>query len=444
MRKIALLTVPMLIIGLFSVSADVVVNSPISAEVSGESTLTWGIDLATNATGFKNEHKADLKVTIVPKATVDTGAMDTDDLYAYIELKDFEWVVTSEDGQGKTTAPSVTTKLIMGAFTVTTFSGPTVKVDYVDSQDDDKADGTDEDEFPGADFDDVETKYTGMGLTVAYNIDPVTLSLGVVSENDWAESKPDPKNKKVVDCHTHEPNDDGVDVVTKCLKDDKDDQNDENAYAFIGTINLAIGENADLEAKVAYAHEYTSGGIVTPKSTSYDEIGVGAKATFNLGDIKPHIAFDTAIPSGGATIPWDVGGGVKWNLSADEKSSFKTDMMMYSPAAGDSKMYVSASLVEGEGDEGALEGMGATLTVGLDDAAGDSEWNARVKASYKVAGIKPYFDVAFGSKADAKTAFKAGLELTMITLLTTTLEYATKDIGGTDKGQVTTALKIKY
>ena len=150
--------------------------------------------------------------------------------------------------------------------------------------------------------------------------------------------------------------------------EDKDDQNDENAYAFIGTINLAIGENADLEAKVAYAHEYTSGGIVKPASTNHDEIGVGAKATFNLGDITPHIAFDTAIPSGGEAIPWDVGGGVKWNLSADEKSSFRTDLMMYSPSVGDSKLYVSASLVEGEGDEGALEGMGATLTVGLDDA----------------------------------------------------------------------------
>ena len=440
MRKIALLTVPMLIIGLFSVSADVMVNSPISAEVSGESTLTWGIHLGTNATGFKNESKADLKVTIVPKGTVDTGMMDTGDLYAYIELKDFEWVVTSEDGQGKTTAPSVTTKLIMGAFSITTESKPTVNVDYVDSQDGDKADGTDEDEFPGADFDDVETMYDGMGLTVAYAIDPVILSLGVVSENDWTESKPDPENKDVVDCHTH--GDDGV--LMKCPAEDKDDQNDENAYAFIGTINLAIGENAELEAKVAYAHEYTSGGIVAPASTSYDEIGVGAKATFNLDDITPHVAFDTAIPSGGAAIPWDVGGGVKWNLSADEKSSFSTDLMMYSPSVGDSKLHVAASLVEGEGDDGALEGMGATLTVGLNDAAGDSEWNARVKASYKVEGIKPYFELAFGSKDDAMTSFKAGLELTMISHLTTTLQYATDDIGGTDKGEVTTALKIWY
>ena len=101
----------------------------------------------------------------------------------------------------------------------------------------------------------------------------------------------------------------------KCKNDDPNDQNDENAYAFLGTVNLDIGDNAELEAKVAYAHEY---------STDVDDIGIGAKATFNLGDITPVIAFDTAIPSDGDTVPWDVGGSVTWNLSADEESSVST------------------------------------------------------------------------------------------------------------------------
>ena len=211
-------------------------------------------------------------------------------------------------------------------------------------------------------------------------------------------------------------------------------------------MNLDIGEDADLEAKVSYAHEYSTGGIVTPPSTLHDEIGIGAKANFNLGDITTHVAFDTAVPSDGATIPWDVGGGVKWNLSADEKSHVSTNLMMYSPAVGDSKLYVALSLVEGDGDDGALEGMGANLTVGLDDAAGDSNWNAKVGASYKVNDIKPYFDVSFGSADEAKTAFKAGLELTMIKHLTTTIQYKSTGIGGADAdpGEVTAALKIKY
>ena len=273
MRKIALLTMPLLILGLFSLSADEMemmgptVNSPVSAEVSGEATLTWGIDLDTNATGFASSSTSDLKVTILPKQTTDTGMMmDTEDLYAYIELKDFKWEVTSADGQGKTSAPSVTAKLIMGAFSIKTFSSPSTKIDYVDPTDGGDDNGDDkEDEFPGPDFDDVATSYAGAGLTVSYDIDPVTLSLGVISENDWTESKPDPEHKDVADCHTH----DG-DKIVKCPNEDKDDQNDENAYAFIGTINLDIGEDADLEANVSYAHEYGTGGIVTPASTLHD------------------------------------------------------------------------------------------------------------------------------------------------------------------------------
>lgn len=447
MRKIALLTMPLLVLGLFSLSAEMMLDpTGVSVEVSGEATLTWGIDLETNATGFTSTSKSDLKVIVIPKKSTDSGMMaDMDDLYAYIELKDFKWEVTSADGQGKTTAPGVTAKLFMGPFSIQTFSSPSVKVDYVDPTDGGDDNGDDkEDEFPGADFDDVATSYSGLGLTLAYDLDPVMLSLGVVSENDWTESKPDPEFKDVVDCHTHGPNDDGDTVLMKCANEDKDDQNDENAYAFIGTVNLDIGADAELEAKVAYAHEYTSGGIATPASTNNDEIGVGAKATFDLGDITPHIAFDTSVGSAGANLPFDVGGGVKWNISEDEKSYFRTDLMMYSPASGDSKMYVAASLVEGDGDEGALEGMGATLTVGLDDAAGDSDWNARVKASYMVNNIKPYFDVSFGSADDAKTAFSAGLELSMVTHLTAKIEYSSKDVGGADQGDVTTALTIKY
>ena len=441
MRKIALLTMPLLVLGLFSLSAEMMLDpTGVSVEVSGEATLTWGIDLETNATGFTSASTSDLKVIVVPSQSTNSGMMaDMDDLYAYIELKDFKWEVTSADGQGKTTAPGVTAKLFMGPFSIQTFSSPSVKVDYVDPTDGGDDNGDDkEDEFPGPDFDDVATSYAGAGLTLAYDLDPVMLSLGVVSENDWTESKEDDKDK--ADCHTHK--DDGSTVP--CPGAQKDDLNDENAYAFIGTINLDIGADAELEAKVAYAHEYASGGIATPASTNHDEIGVGAKATFNLGDISPHIAFDTSVGSEGANLPFDVGGGVKWNISEDEKSYFKTDLMMYSPASGASKMYVAASLVEGEGDDGALEGMGATLTVGLDDAAGDSDWNARVKASYKVNDIKPYFDVSFGSAEGAKTAFSTGLELSMIKYLTAKIEYASKDVGGADQGDVTTALTIKY
>ena len=427
--------------GSFGEHEHEMVHAGPAVTLEGSSTLTFGIDLDTNATGFKSENKVDLKVVVVPKATKShSGETGTDDLYATVELKDFQWEITSADGQGKTTAPSITTSLFMGPFSLKTYALPDLAIDYVDPTDGDDDNGDDkEDEFPGADFDDVESNYEGAGLEVSYKIDPIMLSLGVVSEDDWIQDGPADKDK--LDCHTHDP---ATGEVTACKEDAKDNQNDENAYAFIGTVNLDIGDDAKLEAKVSYAHEYSSGGIVTPASTNFDEIGIGAKADFDLGDITTYVAFDTAVPSDGATIPWDVGGGVKWNLSEDEKAHVKADMMMYSPAGDESKLYVALTLAEADGDEGALEALGANLSVGLDDAAGDSNWNAKIGASYKVNDIKPYFDVSFGSADDATTGFKAGLELTMIEHLTTTIEYESEAIGGADPGQVTTALKIEY
>ena len=420
MRKIALLTVPLLIVGLFSVSAEMMVDpTGVSAEVSGSATLTWGIDLDTNATGFTNAMDANLVVTIIPEASTDTGMMDTDDLYAYIKLSDFKWVA-DKDG-GATTAPGVEAKLIMGAFSITTYSAPTVEVDYVDSDDAEAGDAAD-----------TETAYAGSGgLTLGYDLDPVTLSLGVLSENDWTD---DAAPAAAEGCHSHNLTDGSV--IPCPAGADADDINDENAYAFLGTIGLAIGDNANLEAKVAYGHEYDS-----------RPIGLGAKATFDLGDIDPHIAFDGEIPEDQDDgIEWDVGGGIDWNLSADEESSFSTELTMYAPAVGDSKLGVSATLTEGDDDKGALEGLGAKLMLALNDLTGDSSvWSTEIAAHYKVEGIKPYFMVKFSNADEATTAFTAGLELSMVEHLTTTLQYASTDItGGGDRGDVTAAVTISY
>ncbi len=260
--------------------------------------------------------------------------------------------------------------------------------------------------FPGPDRD---VEYTGSGgLTLGYKIDPVTLSLGVLSENDWTADEAPDKDK--LDCHTTETDTTGdvaEGTITACkdaIPDDggvgnKDGNNDENAYAFIGTIGLKIGDNANLEAAVAYGHEYDE-----------KPIGIGAKATFDLGDIDPHIAFDGRIPEDGAGIPWDVGGGVKWNLSADEKSSFSTDLMMHAPADGDSTVGISATLKEGDADEGALAGLGASLTVDLIDLTGEtSTWATTIDAHYKVEGIKPFFLVKFSNADTARRRSRPGL-----------------------------------
>lgn len=434
MRKIALLTVPLVILGLVSLHAEemdagpMVADSP-KVELKGNSTLTFGIDLDTNATGFTNTMETDLKVTLIPKATSDSGMDGMGDIYGWIELKDYKWEVTSADGSGATTAPSITTKLFVGPFSITTYNKPTIEVDYVDPEDK-------SDEKP-PDAVDVETVYTGSGgLTLGYKLDPIDLSVGVISENDWKDDEPSaPDHAK---CHVHAADN----TITDCPKPaNADDRNTANAYAFLGTIGVDVGDSANVKMAVAYGHEYDD-----------RPIGIGAKATFDLNDtIHPHVAFDGKIPSEGtASIPWDVGSGLKWDLSEDDESYFETNLMMYIPPDGsDSTLGISATLKEGDEDKGGLESLGATLTVRLDDLTSQktngATWGAEVSAHYKVRGIKPFFDVSFSNAKEATTAFKAGLELSMVERVVTTIQYESDDIlGGKDKGDVTAALKISY
>lgn len=429
MRKIALLTVPLVILGLVSLHAEEMDAGPMvsdapKVELKGNSTLTFGIDLETNATGFTNTMETDLKVTLIPKATSDTGMNGMGDIYGWVELKDYKWEVTSADGSGATTAPSITTKLFVGPFSITTYNKPTIEVDYVDPKDDDDDDA-----------DDVETDYSGSGgLTLGYELDPIDLSVGIISENDWKDD--DPAVPAHADCHMHAA--DGT--IEDCSKPaNDDDRNTANAYAFLGTIGVDVGDSANVEMAVAYGHEYD------PKP-----IGIGAKATFELNDtIHPHVAFDGKIPEGGAAIPWDVGSGLKWDLSDDDKTYFETDLMMYIPPAGNSTLGISATLKEGDEDKGALESLGATLTLRLNDLTsqtGKTSWAADVAAHYKVSGIKPFFDVSFSDKEGAATKFTAGLELSMVEKLVTTIQYKSDNITGSepDKGEVTAALKISY
>ena len=474
---------------------DDYVNAGITAAVTGSSTLTFGVNLNTNATGITNTTDVKLAVTVIDKESVNSGEKDTDNLYAYIELTDLQWVIdqtrtnagakhAAAKGTPDTTAtthiqaPMVTSSLRMGPLTVTTFTAPEtqygaskagahrpgLEIDYVDPKD--KIDGD------KMDVPDVGTEYLGSGgLTVAYEIDPVVFTLGVVSMDDWVQhgKKPQvsqpgththdngtpmdltddpPAHRHTVPeittakSHIHGPGGEIIPVENPITHKARDDGNVDNAYAIHAMVELAIGEDADLEVGVIYPHEYTD---TAP-------ISLGAKATFDLGDIDPYIAFDGEIPTDDSKVPWDVGAGLTWSLfdnaDGDSESSFETHLTMYIPP-GDVESQVSASvkLTEGKEDTGGLAGLGATLEVGLADITGDaSHWMMDLEAHYKVSDIKPYFAVTFDSKANAKMPFTAGLALSMIDNLLTTVEYSSTDLGGAapDKGKVTAALKISY
>jgi hypothetical protein len=440
-----------------------------TVDVTGSSTLTFGINLGNNATGFTNSAEADVKVTLIGETSVasDTPA-NTDDLYAEIKLEKLKWEIGSAEGQGPTTAPEISTMLKMGAFSIQTYSAPKIVVDFVDDDDEDDADVTD-----------LKVEYKGSGgLKLGYDVEPVMLRLSVISKDDWKDDKDkctnqhshvvgkkdDDKNNETDDIHhCHAPVADTEAEVDGAYADDnhihgtsdddkqvgwtrptrgkvtEDHANEDNAYAFLGEVHLDIGEKADLDAAVAYAHEYADGGSA---------IGIGAKATFDLDNIDPYIAFDGSVPPDDSGIAWDVGGGVKWTLSTkDEESYFDAGLLMYAPAGKDSQLGVMVTLKEGDEDKGSLLGLGAEISVGLNNVTADaSDWSAKIAGHYKVEGIKPFFDVTFNSKEGSKLPFTAGLELSMLKHLTTTIQYMSTNVTGDkpDRGEVTAAIKIEY
>jgi hypothetical protein len=400
-------------------------ESAAGIQLEGSTSVTFGINLNTNATGFRNTTTADLRFTF-PERSTDRKGDALGQISAEIALKDFQYVVDS-DGGTNTTAPQIEAKVNVGeTFSIETFN--TVGIDYVNKD----AGGKTAIDLKGAG-----------GLEVGYQIAPVILKVGVISRGDWVDD--DPPAAEI----THDA--DGEHVITPVM--DTDDGNVANAYAFLGTFGLDVGDQDessdpdDIEIKFSYPHEYPAG---------EDQIGIGAKAAFDLGDVEPSIMFDGQIPSGDEGIPWDVGAGLTWNLVG--KSSFAATMAMHIPAAGESTVGAKVTLIEKEernpdgtpkaGEDGGLQGLGATLAFSLIDLTSDSNtWDLKVEAFYwdPNGEIKPYFEVGIDS-AGQKLPFKAGLELQVIDLVTTTFEYASTDLIGddSDKGAVTVGMVVGY
>lgn len=103
MKRIALLTVLLLVVGL-SLGFAQEFKPAVTWATSGSATLTWGINLDTMETGFTNAAAATLSLTLVPETTLTKGADAA--VYGWISLGTFKWV------DGTWTQPSVTAKIV--------------------------------------------------------------------------------------------------------------------------------------------------------------------------------------------------------------------------------------------------------------------------------------------------------------------------------------------
>lgn len=379
MRKIALLTASLLVLGVFSLSAEVTFTA------SGNSTLTAGWTIEDGAFGFTNASTADLKVTIVPSGSLaSTAPDDTSGLYAQIELKDFKYEVTSAGGTP--TAPTVSTKLFWGPMVITTFSAPTVSVDYVAS-----ADG-------GA----VSTSYAGNGgFAWEYEdflgIDGITVGNEILSDKSYAG----------------------------------DDNNTDLGFAGSVYVKTDVGDGGSVEFKVV--RHVVDWAFV-------DAMGLGGKASLGTGDLTASLAFDANIAADFSSTDWDLGTGIVWTTTGDEGTSkVSPNLTLNLPSSGDAT--VNANLDY----EGTYSGLVAKVSFGLDDITGTQSWDAAVDLSYANEGLKPFATVSMNSAGDA-IPVTLGLEITTVDNLTSTLKYASTNLAGDDQnpGVITWENKIAF
>jgi len=189
MKRIALLTVLLLVVGLsFGFAQEF--KPAVNWTTAGTASLTWGVDLDTMETGFQNAGSAQFTVTLVPAVTLTKGADAP--VYGSITLTTTALTITDAPALGGG-ATAVAAKIVAKPFEIGVNAGPTgglAKVAYVIEHSDNGADiftthivGTAAAALSNAQYN------TGVAGTYAkYVSDMITFQASLVSFGDWTRA----------------------------------------------------------------------------------------------------------------------------------------------------------------------------------------------------------------------------------------------------------------
>jgi hypothetical protein len=165
MKKLSILLIGLLLVtGLaFAEFGDI--------SVTGSASVTWGVDLNTNATGFLNAGSSSVTLTLIDEGDGVTGG--DDGLYGEITLTDWSMDITDSTVSG--TGGSVDAKIVVSPLEIIIYAAPGMSwgnVTIVEAGDPDVAPA-----LAGAN--------TIGGLTLVLPVDPATIDVYVVSDGDW-------------------------------------------------------------------------------------------------------------------------------------------------------------------------------------------------------------------------------------------------------------------
>jgi len=431
MKKFTLLIAALLLVsfGAFGV------ETALSAEISGDASMTFGTNLQTGATGFANASSADLEITIVAEAT---EAYESESaVYGWIELSDFAWVANA-DGTG-VTAPGVSAKVVLGPAYVT-ITDAANGLDFVNLgmgmflKDGDPENGTGLDVDPAEEF---------SGMAVGADLGILSFEVGVTSQYDWKVTGTTKTYTEVIGTGTEKVvagvtyyDVTGIVDVAPLVKGDRytkvtvatDGANTNNEYNFYGTVSLAAVENLGLDLMANY------------ESVTKD-VGLGAKVsyTIGLGDmfLMPVVGIDVKTEG----WAWELGAGVQFSFGGDDfEGSLFGSTVDYTVVNG-----VSVSVLLGETGatanatqllatffDGALIPVVDLVAYGQIDINANANWGWEygTKVSADLGIVAPYVQVQSGGTDVVHNVGKlwVGTDVSIIENVTFTLAYESADL----------------
>ena len=385
MKKLSILLIGLLLVTGFGFAVDFAGT----VSISGEASVTFGVDLNTNATGFRNAGTSTLKVTFVSKQSATKGG--DDGLYGWIEFKDFELTATPAGVAGSNGA--VTAKIVVSPAEIKIFTAPGFAIDKATT-----IEPADTNEVSVATA--LDSTYTPAntigGITITVPMDPITIALKLASDGDWTN-------------------------------------NVDNEYVIGTDLTLKVSP-VTLEVALTYGWLGAA------------QIGVGTKADVALADVAAgldaYVAADINVPAVG-DLAWDLAVGLTQKLTAKTNVAAKVYVAPY--GVDDMDLDVSLSFTEDEA-EGLIEMVAATVKAELLDLLTDTlTWNVDVTGSYNTGGVKPYFGFGYGS--DEVFNLNGGVYLyaamTGIDNTTIQLHYESADVA-VSNGVIWVKAAVKY
>lgn len=397
MKKLSILLIGLLLVAGLAVAQEF----DGSVSVSGSASVTFGVDLNTNATGFQNTGSSSISITLVGDTDLTKGG--DDGLYGEITI-DSATITAAPGGSVGGSVGSVSAKIVIDPASITIYTAPGFNIDKavtLEAANEASVSTTLTADNVGGTF----TVAAIQGITISVPAGPATIDLKVASDGNW-------------------------------------EANVDNQYAAGVGVALDI-DPVDVGLALTYGWFDAA------------QIGIGVNAGLSLADVVNGlditVGADMNIPDGG-DLAWDLAAGVTLNISEANADDAMANVALkaYVAPYGVDDMDLDLTLGVTEPEAGGLVDMlSASLAVQLFDllapAPAEMIWNVDVTGAYNTGDVKPYFGFGYGS--DEVFNLNAGVELyaglTGIDNTTITLDYVSTDLQ-VDNGIITVKVAIAY